>query len=267
MEYTNNLKLPLLVPNQSGKEFTHNEALIILDNLLHSGIIAIVSEPPNVPTVGGKYLISTDPAGDFLDKENHIAVYDNGWRFIMPATGQIMWDMTLHKLMVFGENWEELTVNNADSRFDENFSIVNPQENDILSYSSGKFSNNGGLLTTLLNSKANFDFSNITSVAKKLVCNLSAPSSRSISISVGTTGSTYTAPANGYVSMLSTATGDQAIGILRNISADNLIQRFVIRYSNYSHGVFIPTAAGQIIQYEYSNMSINQLSFHYANGN
>ena len=32
MEETTNLKLPLLVPNQSQKEITHNEALIIIGN-------------------------------------------------------------------------------------------------------------------------------------------------------------------------------------------------------------------------------------------
>ena len=39
MENTTNLKLPLLIPNQSGKEITHNEALIIIDNILQNGII------------------------------------------------------------------------------------------------------------------------------------------------------------------------------------------------------------------------------------
>lgn len=39
MENTTNLKLPLLVSNQSQKEITHNEALTIIDNILQNGII------------------------------------------------------------------------------------------------------------------------------------------------------------------------------------------------------------------------------------
>ncbi|MDR2077966.1 MAG: DUF2793 domain-containing protein [Rickettsiales bacterium] len=267
MEYTNNLKLPLLVPSQSGKEFTHNEALIMLDNILHSGIIDIINEPPLVLAIGDKYLVDTNPVGDFINKENQIAIYDNGWRFIVPAVGQIVWNMTKHRLMVFGENWEEVTVKNADARFDENFNIVSPQEDDILSYSNGKFTNNGNLLQILLNLKANSNFSNIEISARKIVSNLSAPSNRYIGVSVGPSGSYYTAPANGYVSMLSMATADNAVGALKNTTASNLIHQWVIPKANCYVGVFIPCAENNILQYEYHNQNVTQLFFHYANGN
>jgi hypothetical protein len=267
MEYTNNLKLPLLVPSQSGKEFTHNEALVMLDNLLYSGIIDIVDEPPVILTRGDRYLVSANPVGDFANRENHIAIYDNGWRFIMPAIGQMLWNMTMHKLLVFSENWEEVIVENADSRFDENFSIVSPQENDIFSYSNGKFTNNGELLSTMLYSKANYNFSNITDAARELVSNLAAPSPRKITLSAGASGTYYTAPANGYVSILCQATANNAIGVLRNVTANNLIQQWVIPLNGYYCGTLVPCATGDVLHYEYLNINVVQLYFHFANGN
>lgn len=140
IEHTKNLGLPLLVPNQSGKEFTHNEALVMLDNLIGSGVKTIADTPPTDFDDGDRYLVGTNPSGDFLNRENQIAFYDNGWRFIKVRAGQMIWISDMKKLYVFnGNNWQE------EDRTDPRFTTVNPQIGDILSYNGLNFSNENNL--------------------------------------------------------------------------------------------------------------------------
>ena len=91
-EHTHNLKLPLLVPNQSGKEFTHNEALIIIDNIVHNAVIDIIDNPPADIKTGSKYIVGLKATEAFKNKENQVAIYDdNGWRFIKVQDGYFVW--------------------------------------------------------------------------------------------------------------------------------------------------------------------------------
>ncbi|MDR1495246.1 MAG: DUF2793 domain-containing protein [Rickettsiales bacterium] len=265
MEFTNNLKLPLLVPNQSGKEFTHNEALIIIDNLLHNGIKAVVNEPPTGPVVGDRYLVGKSSTGDFLDRENMIAFYDNGWRFIAPFPGQLLWNMALNKLCVFSETWNEAIVstsNDEDSAFESNFNFVDPQNGDILIYDGEKFVNDGTLLTDVVDA----GLSNITTDAKGLICQMSSPSDRSVEITAGSSGSSYVAPANGYVNIISKATADGAQGKLQNTNSWLTIQWSIPKTNHFFSG-FMPCSAGDSVQYTYSYQNIIDLAFHYLNGN
>lgn len=92
MENTNNLKLPLLVPNQSGKEITHNEALVMLDNLINNGVIdKDLSTPPENPNINDLYIVGVGASGLWVGKDRHLAYFDNGWRFNQPKKGTIYW--------------------------------------------------------------------------------------------------------------------------------------------------------------------------------
>lgn len=92
MENTNNLKLPLLVPNQSGKEITHNEALIILDNLIHNGVIdKDLTVPPENPNANDLYIVAPGATGAWSGKDRQLAYYDNGWRFNEAKKGAFYW--------------------------------------------------------------------------------------------------------------------------------------------------------------------------------
>lgn len=91
-EVTPNLKLPLLIPNQSGKEYTHNEALIIIDAILNGGVLDLnVNTPPAVPENGASYLVGPEPNGVFSEHNNELAYYYNGWRFIKMKHGATLW--------------------------------------------------------------------------------------------------------------------------------------------------------------------------------
>ncbi len=71
MENTNYLKLPLLIPNQSGKEITHNEALVFIDNILQNGAIdRHLQIPPASPNANDLYIVANGAGGDWEGKDN-----------------------------------------------------------------------------------------------------------------------------------------------------------------------------------------------------
>ncbi len=92
MENTNYLKLPLLIPNQSGKEITHNEALVFIDNILQNGAIdRHLQIPPASPNANDLYIVANGAGGDWEGKDNQIAFYDNGWKYLDPREGATLW--------------------------------------------------------------------------------------------------------------------------------------------------------------------------------
>ena len=140
-EYTRNLKLPLLVPNQSGKEFTHNEALIIIDSLIHNAVIDILNTPPTELNVGNKYIIGANAGRDFKNKENQIAIYDeNGWKFAEVQNGYFVWVINHSSLYIFENNiWKILDIS------DKRIKVTEPKTNEILKYDRLNFINSNSL--------------------------------------------------------------------------------------------------------------------------
>ena len=115
MENTTNLKLPLLIPNQSGKEITHNEALVIIDNILQNGVIdKDLTTPPENPNSNDIYIVGKNATGDWADKDKQIAFYDNGWRFVEPREGFIFWVNDEDKLYTYnGSKWVEAVASSS----------------------------------------------------------------------------------------------------------------------------------------------------------
>ena len=79
--------LPFLAAGQAQKELFHNEALTLIDVLLHPVAIDIANDPQNLtPAPGDTWLIGDSPTGDWLDRGGQIAGWtDGGWRFLAPA--------------------------------------------------------------------------------------------------------------------------------------------------------------------------------------
>ena len=107
MESTTNLKMPLLVSNQSQKEIIHNEALIIIDNILQNGVIdKDLTTPPSNPNSNDIYIVGASATGAWSGKDNQLAFYDNGWRFIEPREGFTFWINDEDKLYTYnGSKW------------------------------------------------------------------------------------------------------------------------------------------------------------------
>jgi len=143
-ETTPNLSLPLMIRNQSGKEVTHNEALVIIDVLLNNGIIdKDLSTPPTSPNEGDTYIVNTTATGDWLNQEGKIAFYNNGWRFIAPKEGFTVWINDENLLYSHtGSSWQVSGGSMVGVLNDLNdVEITTPTQYDLLSHNGTNFIN------------------------------------------------------------------------------------------------------------------------------
>lgn len=155
MEETTNLKLPLLVPNQSQKEITHNEALVILDNLVNNGVKdKDLTTPPENPSQNDLYIVGVGAIGEWEGKDNQLAFYDNGWRFCQARQGTKYWVIDENCIYVFNmTSWSKFSGGEGGgssgsgeggatslSQLDD-VSLNSISQDDILKFSNGVFTN------------------------------------------------------------------------------------------------------------------------------
>ncbi len=113
MSETAHLSLPLLAGAQSQKHVTHNEALLLLDALVHLSVEdADLTAPPVTAADGERYLVATGATGDWAGHDGDIALRDgNGWSFLIPQTGWRVWIGDAKALLVFdGLNWVSMSA-------------------------------------------------------------------------------------------------------------------------------------------------------------
>lgn len=147
MENTTNLKLPLLVSNQSQKEITHNEALIIIDNILQNGIVdKDLTAPPANPNTNDLYIVGANATGFWEGKDKQLAFYDNGWRFIEAKEGFTFWINDEDSLYTYnGSIWKKTleatgaSVGSLDDLSD--VSITSAIQYDLLQHNGTNFVN------------------------------------------------------------------------------------------------------------------------------
>lgn len=118
----------------------------------------------------------------------------------------------------------------------------------------------GGLNTNF----ADISLSNINSTAKAKIANLAMPSSSYIDLTLGASGSAYTAPADGYILLNKTGLGTGQLVSFTNGAIKTMT-------SCVSSGIWvitwIPVRKNDIIVYEYSATgSTNYFRFIYAQG-
>lgn len=114
---------------------------------------------------------------------------------------------------------------------------------------------------------ANTSLSNLTTTGKALVSNLAMPSASYVDLTLGTTGSTYTAPADGYVqlSKISGASGER----IKLYHADVYTVACTTWSSATSQPLdaWLPVAKGQVITYIYTaSGATSYFRFIYAEG-
>lgn len=159
MEETTNLKLPLLVPNQSQKEITHNEALVILDNLVNNGVKdKDLTTPPENPSQNDLYIVGVGASGEWEGKDNQLAFYDNGWRFCQARQGTKYWVIDENCIYVFNmTSWSKFSGGGSSgggeggeggatslSQLDD-VSLTSISKDDILKFNGGSFVNSKSL--------------------------------------------------------------------------------------------------------------------------
>lgn len=89
------LTLPELSVSQSGKEITHNQALLILDQLVQLVVVdKDLSTPPGSPANGDAYIVGASPTGAWAGKTGQIAYWltaVGAWSFCVPVDGWSAW--------------------------------------------------------------------------------------------------------------------------------------------------------------------------------
>lgn len=101
-------RLPLLAVSQAQKEITHNEALVMIDVLLHMAVEAAVTVAPAATDsdIGKSWIINGTPTGVWANKAGQIAYWIGGsWRFVVPHEGMRVWNKSTrrHSLFISGQ--------------------------------------------------------------------------------------------------------------------------------------------------------------------
>lgn len=113
MSVTPRFSLPLLAVAQAQKEVTHNEALSLLDALVHAAIEAgPLADPPGAPAEGQCWLVGGAPTGGWAGRQDMLALWTaGGWRFIAPRAGmRVVRSSDAAWLRFDGESWIEPAV-------------------------------------------------------------------------------------------------------------------------------------------------------------
>ncbi len=97
--------LPFLYTGQAQKEFTHNEALLIIDALLHPIAEAMVASPPSalaMSDAGKCWVIATGASGIWQGKSGQLAYWTGGsWRYLQPKSGMNVYNQTSQSQISF----------------------------------------------------------------------------------------------------------------------------------------------------------------------
>jgi len=106
-----NLKLPYLAPAQAQKHVTHNEALRQLDAIVQLSVLTVTDAPPIDPQNGDCVRIGENPQGDFTNKAQQIAAFQDGvWVFFTPQAGWRNYVQDASELQVFdGSTWQAIS--------------------------------------------------------------------------------------------------------------------------------------------------------------
>jgi len=105
------LGLPRLEAAQSQKHVTHNEALLLIDGVLQLAVNSrALAAPPESPTEGARYLVSTGASGAWAGHDGDLAIYAAlAWRFLTPRDGWRMWVSDEAAFLIFdGTSWSDL---------------------------------------------------------------------------------------------------------------------------------------------------------------
>lgn len=104
MPMTPRFGLPLLAVAQAQKEVTHNEALTLIDALIHAAVEAgPLNDPPAAPVSGRCWLVGAVPTGGWSGHVNAIAIWTaGGWRFVAARPGMMVVRLTDGAWLRFG---------------------------------------------------------------------------------------------------------------------------------------------------------------------
>lgn len=115
MDKTPRWALPMLFAGQAQKEIFHNEALTLIDALLHGRAeSADLTVPPSAAEPGQCWVVAAGASGAWAEYEGAIACWtDGGWRFLTPKAGLFI-DLADRGHAIFhdGNQWRDAAIRN-----------------------------------------------------------------------------------------------------------------------------------------------------------
>jgi Protein of unknown function (DUF2793) len=125
--------LPFLAPAQAQKEVFHNEALSLLDQLVHMAVeSADIFTPPANPMEEKSWLVADGAVGEWAGQSGKVAAWTGGgWRFIPPVIGMRVWVANdgEHQLYT-GAGWQKDAVRN-DGYYVAGIKVVGTRQNAV----------------------------------------------------------------------------------------------------------------------------------------
>jgi hypothetical protein len=138
-EASSRLRLPLIQPGQAQKELYHNEALLLVDGLLHAAVEGDpAAVPPVAPDTGQCWIVAAAPTGAWSGHAGALAIRtDGGWRFASPVPGMLVWNKAAgHWLHFSGNGWSSGAIP-ATSIVIGGEQVVGPRQPEVPSASGG----------------------------------------------------------------------------------------------------------------------------------
>lgn len=105
MENTGRFELPLITPQQAQKHVTHNEALTLVDGLMHLAVRSFgQNSPPPSVEVDDAFVVGVSPVGDWYGHAGKLAFNTAaGWRFVLPRLGMVALDLASGTMVLFDQ--------------------------------------------------------------------------------------------------------------------------------------------------------------------
>ena len=109
MTETQNLGLPFLAASQAQKHVTVNEAVLMIDQLVHCSVARPEAGAPPLASEGERFIVPSGAAGAWAAHVDALAVWQDGaWRFHAPAKGWLVWSGQDQSLLVYsGSAWQK----------------------------------------------------------------------------------------------------------------------------------------------------------------
>lgn len=113
---TVNLGLPEIAASQAQKHVTHNEALLMLDNIVQlSAKSRRLAAPPGSPAAGNRWIVGAGATGAWSGKAGQVAAWiDGAWTFYPPKTGWACFVEDEGVLVYSGGAWKGVTALSAN---------------------------------------------------------------------------------------------------------------------------------------------------------
>lgn len=121
-------------------------------------------------------------------------------------------------------------------------------------------------IATDLNGKADVDLTNVNDSGTSLGASWSMPSDTYVDLTLGASGSTYTAPANGWFVLKGLSPNTNTGGEVKLVNETNSFETVCHNIYTRMQSVYMPVLKNEVVRADYAETSNLELKFYYAVG-